>query len=65
MQTKGSVRILMLPFFLLLSIQKTLIFRGVRLCCKYHINLSVIYNNAKGCELRCKKQCLALSFAAF
>ena len=50
MHAKGSVRILMLPFFLLLSIQKTLIFRGVRLCCKYHINLSMIYNNAKGCE---------------
>lgn len=50
MHAKGSVRILMLPFFLLLSIQKTLACRDVVMCRKYHINLSMIYNNAKGCE---------------
>jgi hypothetical protein len=50
MQTKGSVRILMLPFFLLSMLQKTLACRDVVMCRKYHINLSIKDNNAKSCE---------------
>jgi hypothetical protein len=50
MQTKGSVRILMLPFFLLSVLQKILACSDVVMCRKYHINLSIKDNNAKGCE---------------